>query len=85
MQVSVLVHWDRSFPILAVMLLPSIVDDLLAQLARLGGADGGVRQRERRVRLQHAQLPVVLHQLLVAKVLRHEGVGGQRLGYLVHL
>ena len=61
---------------LAVMLLPSIVDDLLAQLARLGGVDGGVRQRERRVRLRPASR---------SKVLRHDGVGGQRLGYLVHL
>ena len=59
--------------------------DLPAQLAHFGGADGGVRQRERRVRPRHPELPVVLHQLLVAKVLRHDGVGGQRLGYLVHL
>ena len=74
--------------------------DLPAQLAHLGGADGGVRrqegvqwrddggvrQRERRVRPRHAQLPVVvLRQLLVAIVLRHEGVGGQRLGYLLQL
>ena len=55
--------------------------DLSAQLAHLGGADGGVRRRERRAGPRHTQLPVVLHQLLVAKVLRHEGVGGQRLGY----
>ena len=48
-------------------------------------SDGGVRRRERRVGPRHAQLPVVLHQLLVAKVLRHEGVGGQRLGYLLQL
>ena len=58
--------------------------DLPAQLAHLGDADGGVRRRGRRVPPRHAQLPMVLHQLL-AKVLRHEGVGGQRLGYLLHL
>ena len=42
--------------------------DLSAQLEHLGGADGGVRRRERRVRPRHAQL-TVLHQLHVAKVL----------------
>ena len=37
------------------------------------------------LKLQIERNLVVLHQLLVAKVLRHEGVGGQRLGYLLHL